>query len=171
MFSAQTGQAASAITYLPAPLRSRLTRTTRAQSRAAPPTRSLSGASGVQTLTWNWGAGGATNANAAIILALLPSGPTINTQPASQSVYLGQTATFTVSATSSGGSLSYQWQQFISGSWTNVGTNSSSYTTAATGYADNGDEFQVLVTDSNGTTTSTAAFLTVIGIATLAWIQ
>lgn len=115
-----------------------------------------------------------TNGNYVVLQILLTgaaSGPTINTQPANQSVYVGQTATFTVSATTSGGSLSYQWQQFISGSWTNVGTNSSSYTTGATGYADNGDLFQVLVTDSNGTTTSSTAVLTVIGSASIAWLQ
>ncbi len=86
------------------------------------------------------------------------AGPTINTHPANQSVNAGQTATFTVSATTSGGPLSYQWKKGT----TNVGTNSSSYTTPATVPADNGAQFTVAVTDSNGTTTSNPATLTVL---------
>jgi hypothetical protein len=70
----------------------------------------------------------------------------------------GATATFTVSATSSGGALSYQWKK----DGANVGTNSSSYTTPATVPADNGAQFTVAVTDSNGTTTSNPATLTVL---------
>lgn len=37
--------------------------------------------------------------------------PTINTQPLQQSVASGSTATFSVSATTSGGALSYQWKK------------------------------------------------------------
>ena len=118
----------------------------------------------------------ATNGGAASYSTLMQffvetvAGPTINTQPTNQYVYLGQTATFTVSATTSGGALSYQWQQFISGSWSNVGTNSSSYTTGALGFSDNGDVFRVQVTDSNGTVNSNIAFAYVTGTASLAWV-
>lgn len=82
------------------------------------------------------------------------AGPTIDTQPASQTCYEGQTATFTISATTSGGTLSYQWKDDGS----NVGTNSNSYTTAAAVYStDNGAQITCAVTDDNGTTTSNAA--------------
>lgn len=110
----------------------------------------------------------------AVIIAIAIAGiagPTINTQPSSTSTYVGSTATFTVSATTSGGSLSYQWQKFISGSWSNVGTNSSSYTTGNTTFADQGDLFQVIITDSNGSITSSTAKLNIIGIAGLMWIS
>jgi len=100
-----------------------------------------------------------------------PTGPTINTQPSNQSVAAGAAATFTVSATASAGSLTYQWQRSTdSGStWANVSTGTggttAGYTTAATtisgGSANNGDRYRVNVTDSNGTATSTAATLTV----------
>jgi hypothetical protein len=97
--------------------------------------------------------------------------PSITTQPSNQSVVAGATATFNVAATASGGSLSYQWQRSTdSGStWNSVATGTggttNAYTTAATtvtgGNANNGDRYRVLVTDSNGTTTSSSATLTV----------
>ena len=91
-----------------------------------------------------------------------PSGPTINTQPSNQSVTAPATATFSVTATTSGGSLTYQWRR----NGTNIsGANSASYTTPATsvsgGSANNGDLYSVVVTDSNGSTTSSNATLTV----------
>jgi hypothetical protein len=88
--------------------------------------------------------------------------PVITTQPAGQTVTAGQTATFSVSATGTA-PLSYQWQQMSAGSatWTNVGTNSSSYTTVATTTADSGSSFRVVVTNSAGMVTSTSAPLTV----------
>lgn len=85
-----------------------------------------------------------------------PVGPTITTQPASQVVTVGQTATFTVAATGTG-TLSYQWKR----NSVNVGTNSPSYTTPATVIGDNGAQFQVAVTDTTGTTNSAIATLTV----------
>ncbi len=83
-------------------------------------------------------------------------GPTITTQPQSQTVTEGQTATFNVVATGSG-ALSYQWKKGLA----NVGTNASSYTTPATVLADNGASFTVAVTDSLGTTVSNPAILNV----------
>lgn len=96
-----------------------------------------------------------------------PSGPTINTHPTNQTCYVGETATFTVSATTSGGTLSYQWKD----DGANVGTNSNSYTTAAATLADNGAQITCAVTDDNGTTTSNAATWTVLPAASLAWIR
>ena len=83
-------------------------------------------------------------------------GPTITTQPQSQSVTVGQTATFNVVATGTG-TLSYQWKRGV----TNVGTNSTSYTTPPTILADSGLQFSVVVTDTAGSTNSSIATLTV----------
>lgn len=94
-----------------------------------------------------------------------PSGPTINTHPSNQTVTEPATATFSVSATASEGSLSYQWQVNSGGGWGNVSTGSggttSSYTTAATTSAMNGYQYRCAVSDANGTTNSNAATLTV----------
>lgn len=99
------------------------------------------------------------------------TGPTINTQPSNQTVTAPATATFTVSATASAGSLTYQWQRQPSGGggYVNVSSGSggttASYTTGATtvtgGSHNNGDTYRCNVTDSNGTTASAAATLTV----------
>ena len=99
------------------------------------------------------------------------SGPTINTQPSNATVTAPNTANFTVSATSSGGTLTYQWQQSTNGgsSWANVpdgtGATSASYTTTATavstGNHRNGYQYRCAVTDNNGTVNTTAATLTV----------
>jgi hypothetical protein len=83
--------------------------------------------------------------------------PSITAQPASQSVLLGQTATFTVTASGTG-PFTYQWQKNgapISGATT------SSFTTPGTTLADNGATFVVVVSNSSGSTTSNAATLAV----------
>jgi len=81
----------------------------------------------------------------------------ITTQPANQSVTSGQTANFTVAATG-GGTLTYQWK----GNGTPiVGATSSSYTSPNTTVSDNGKQFMVAVTDSNGIVMSNNATLTV----------
>lgn len=85
------------------------------------------------------------------------SGPTINTQPTNQTAKVGATATYTIAATASGGSNSYQWK--FNGS--NVGTDSSTYARTGVVLADHGGSVTCVVTDSNGPTTSSAASLTV----------
>lgn len=86
-----------------------------------------------------------------------PTGPTITSQPAAQSVATGGAATFTVAATGTG-TLSYQWQ--VNG--TDIaGATSASYTTPATVAGDSGKSYSVKVSDSTGTTSSAAAALTV----------
>src|SRR5205814_5522452 len=83
--------------------------------------------------------------------------PTITTQPASQTVSTGQTATFTVTATGTA-PLSYQWQK----NGTVIGgATAASYTTPATTASDNGDQFTVVVSNAAGSVTSRAAALTV----------
>jgi hypothetical protein len=79
----------------------------------------------------------------------------ISSQPSSQTVKVGQTATFSVTAVASAGSLSYQWQ--LNGS--NIsGATSSSYTTGTLGVGDSG-AYTCIVTDSYGSTTSQQALL------------
>jgi hypothetical protein len=87
--------------------------------------------------------------------------PTITTQPGSQSVTVGQTATFGVIATGTA-PLSYQWQE---NGTAITGATASSYTTAATTLADNGSTFKVTVSNAAGTITSAAATLTVSATA------
>ncbi len=88
------------------------------------------------------------------------SPPSITTQPANQSVTVGQTATFTV-VVSGTAPLSYQWQK----GGTNIsGATAASYTTPATAAADNGSQFRVVVTNPYGNSTSSAATLTVIAV-------
>lgn len=100
-----------------------------------------------------------------------PTGPTINTQPTAQAVNEGSTATYSVSATASAGSLTYQWQRANpgSGSFANVsGATSSSYTTAATDCAtDHGAQYKCLVGDTNGSTPTSAVGLTVRSVTTV----
>jgi hypothetical protein len=88
--------------------------------------------------------------------------PAITTEPGSQSVTVGQTATFSVVATGTT-PLSYQWQR---NGTAITGATSSSYTTAATTLADNAASFEVTVTNSIGAITSAAATLTVSAAAT-----
>ncbi|RDS83696.1 coagulation factor 5/8 type domain-containing protein [Dyella monticola] len=83
--------------------------------------------------------------------------PAITTQPVSQSVTLGQTASFAVTATGLG-SLNYQWSK---NGTAIAGATSSSYTTPATTAADNGDVFSVTIGDVFGVTASNAATLAV----------
>lgn len=97
------------------------------------------------------------------------SGPTIGTQPTAQTANEGAAATFTVSATGTG-ALSYQWKRQApgGGAFSNVGTNSASYTTATLDCAtDHLANFYVDVTDDNGTTTSSTVGLTVRSVTTV----
>ena len=84
--------------------------------------------------------------------------PTITLQPLSQTVAPGNTATFSVQATGTA-PLTYQWSK--SGTVIPAAT-SASYTTPATTLADNSAQFVLVVTNSAGTSTSTAAALKVI---------
>ena len=86
-------------------------------------------------------------------------GPAITSQPASQTVAVGQTATFSVVATGSG-ALSYQWSKRGAAIG---GATAASYTTPATTTADNGAQFTVAVSNAGGTAVSSAATLTVTG--------
>jgi hypothetical protein len=86
-----------------------------------------------------------------------PTAASITTQPANQTVVVGQTATFSVVA-SGAAPLSYQWLKNAA----NIsGATSASYVTPATTAADNGAKFDVVVSNSAGSATSSAATLAV----------
>lgn len=87
--------------------------------------------------------------------------PRITTQPANQTVSIGQTATFSVVATGSA-PLRYQWRKNGSAI---TGATGSSYATPATVGGDNGASFTVVVTNAAGSVTSSAATLTVTAAA------
>jgi hypothetical protein len=88
---------------------------------------------------------------------LSASGPTITAQPINQSVTVGQTASFAVTASGTD-PLSYQWKK---NSLNISGATASTYTTPPAATGDNGAQFTVTVSDSGGEVTSSAATLTV----------
>lgn len=86
----------------------------------------------------------------------------ISTQPTAQSTTAGNTATFTVVAT--GANLTYQWQVSTDcgATWSNVGTNSSAYTTPATDSSYDQNRYRVIVSGScGGSKTSNEVVLSV----------
>ena len=106
-------------------------------------------------------AGSITSAMATLTVSAAAVAPTITTQPANQSVNVGQSATFSVTATGTA-PLSYQWQK---NSANISGATTSSYATPATSSGDNGAKFDVVVSNAAGTQTSTMATLTVTAAA------
>ncbi|HRX92871.1 MAG TPA: T9SS type A sorting domain-containing protein, partial [Chitinophagaceae bacterium] len=87
------------------------------------------------------------------------SGPSITTQPASQTVCEGGNASFSV--VSSG---TYQWQLSTDGgsNWSNIsGATSTSYSITGVTTALNGNQYRCIVSGQCGSTTSNAATLTV----------
>jgi Immunoglobulin I-set domain len=102
-------------------------------------------------------AGNQTSTMATLTVNPAALAPTITTQPANQTVTIGQTATFNVIATGTA-PLSYQWQKNNANI---AGATASAYTTPATVASDNAAKFDVIVTNAVGTQTSTTAMLTV----------
>ena len=92
--------------------------------------------------------GGGTNTGTA---------PAITTQPASQTVAVGGSATFSVTATGST-PLSYFWRR---NGTPIAGATASSYTTNNVQLADSGSQFSCLVSNAYGTVLSSNAILTV----------
>jgi hypothetical protein len=95
-------------------------------------------------------------------IVFVPSGttsvaPTITTQPSSQNLIAGQTATFSVAATGTA-PMTFQWMK---NAIAMTGATSSSYTTPAETTADNNAQFTVKVSNSSGSATSNPATLTV----------
>src|SRR5213593_1688117 len=93
-----------------------------------------------------------------VLLNTTVKGPTITTQPASQTVTAGQPATFSVTASGTA-PLSYQWQKGVTPI---SGATGASYITPPTTGGDNGALFRVVVSNAAGSVTSTAATLTVV---------
>ena len=92
-------------------------------------------------------------------------GPAITSQPTSQTVTAGSTATFSVAAAGVP-TLTYAWQYLSGTTWkafgAGTGYNTAALTTVATTAAFNGLQFRVVVTDGNGlTVTSSTVTLTV----------
>src|SRR5437879_222965 len=109
------------------------------------------------TLIVTNGAGSVTSNPATLTVNPAPVPPTITTQPASQTVTAGQTATFSVTATGTA-TLDYQWQKngvAISGATT------ATYTTPPTTTADSRPHSPAIVTNTAGSVTSNPATLTV----------
>jgi hypothetical protein len=102
-------------------------------------------------------AGTATSNAATLTVNTAPVAPTITAQPSNQTVTAGQAATFTVTATGTA-PLNYQWQK---NSITISGATAATYTTPSTTASDNGSQFTVIVSNSAGSVTSSAAVLTV----------
>ncbi len=86
-----------------------------------------------------------------------PMAPSITVQPMNEQVIVGQTATFSVTATGTA-PLGYQWQK---GGTAIAGATSASYTTPATTAADNNTAFTVVVSNQVGDATSSSATLSV----------
>lgn len=97
------------------------------------------------------------------------SGPTIDTQPQADTAVQGEAAQFTVEATTSGGTLVYQWQEDDGGGFANI-SDGGIYSGATTDTLDisavtlsmDGYEYRVNVADDNGNVDSDAAALTVL---------
>ncbi|MCX8517134.1 MAG: immunoglobulin domain-containing protein [Rhodoferax sp.] len=99
---------------------------------------------------------GSATSSAAILFVNVPAG--IDTQPVAQSVFVGETATFSVTATGTE-PLAYQWKK----NGTDIkGATSSTYTTPATTNAYIGAvAYSVVVSNSAGTVTSNSATLSI----------
>jgi hypothetical protein len=92
-----------------------------------------------------------------------PQGPSLTTQPQSQSVLVGTSVTFTAAADGSP-TPSVQWQVSTDDgqSWSNVaGADSSSYTIQSTTTPESGWQYEAVFTNATATATSSAATLTV----------
>jgi PKD repeat protein len=101
------------------------------------------------------------NLTSSVAILTVVAAPVITTQPLpSQSVHVGQTANFSVTATNAcGDSLAYQW--LLQG--TNIaGASASAYSRANVQFADAGD-YRVVVGTLAGSVTSAVATLTVFG--------
>jgi len=88
--------------------------------------------------------------------------PTVISQPADQSVVVGSAATFSVAAVGAA-PLAYQWSSSPDGiTFANIAAaTGSSYNTGATTLTESGTRYRVVVSNSLGSVTSSAALLTV----------
>jgi hypothetical protein len=117
------------------------------------------------TLTARNAAGQTSTATTTVTVTPAPTSPTITSQPQGTAVTEGQTAAFSVTA-SSGTALSYQWRK--NGSPIS-GATSRTYTTPMATVSDNGARFSAVVTNAAGTVTSSEALLTVTATSSKKW--
>ena len=86
--------------------------------------------------------------------------PTITNQPDDETIYEGEDVSFFVHATSSG-TISYDWEQYAGGTWSSVGTNSSSLYLSDVPLSYNGNKIRCKVSNEDAETVSEDATLTV----------
>jgi len=123
---------------------------------------------GSHTITAGWSGNsnyGAATSGAVTQMVTSTVGPSITTQPVSQTVIDGTAATFSVAATGVS-TIAYQWQYLSHATWkpfgAGTGYDTSRLTTFATTAAFNGLQLRVVVTDGDGNTaTSDTVILTV----------
>ena len=107
-------------------------------------------------------AAGTVTSGSATLTVLGAGAPVITSHPADQTVYVGQTATFTVAATGTS-PLTYQWEEMPGAAWIAIpGETNTSYTTPLVTAADDGTSFRCIVTNGDGTATSGPGVLTVL---------
>lgn len=115
---------------------------------------------GTYNITVQGTAVGATTQTVNVAYTINPgTGPTITTQPASQTVCEGSGVTFSVVAAGT-----YQWQISTNGggTWTNIsGATSASYTFTGVTAALSGNQYRCVVSNTCASTNSNAAVLTV----------
>lgn len=119
--------------------------------------------SGTQYRVLVSGAGGNVTSSAATLTVTAAAvAPSITVQPANQTITAGQNASFAVTA--AGTALAYQWQHSMDGGNTftdEAGATAATLTLSAVAQLHNGHFLRVVVSNSLGSVTSTAALLTV----------
>jgi hypothetical protein len=129
-------------------------------SYTTPPTVSGDNGAAFRVVVTN-SAGNATSNSATLTVNAAAARPSITTQPANQTVTVGQTATFSVVAAGTA-PLSYQWQKNNA----NIsGATSASYTTPPTVSGDNTATFRVMIANPVASITSNSATLTVNSVS------
>lgn len=103
---------------------------------------------------------GGTNGSGTIF-RLAPTAPAITSQPASEAVFAGGVASFSVTASGTG-PLNYSW--LCNGGFIEGGTNSTC-TINSVQMANSGSQFSCVVSNAYGTATSSSAVLTVFTVA------
>jgi hypothetical protein len=105
-----------------------------------------------------------TAVSSSATLTVQAVGPSITGQPGNTSVQVGQTATFTVTASGTA-SFSYQWSRSTNGgtTWSPIsGATTAGYTTPVTVLGDHGYQYRCEVTNAVASVTSSAATLSVL---------
>ena len=132
-----------------------ITGATSATYTLAAPTTADSGAQ--FSVTVKNTAGSITSGSAVLTVSAPAVAPQITTQPASQAVTAGQTASFATSVTGTA-PFGYQWMK---NGGAISGATSASYTTPGATTADSGAQFSVTVSNTSGSVSSNSASLTV----------